>query len=84
MHVECEDWKNSWCGITVSIDPAEIDHLIELLQMLKASPDQHSHISSDYKGTGGVGDIEISIRGENQQHNMHLSSRALIPGEDLP
>jgi len=83
MHVKIEDWKNGWSGISVGIDPDEIDHFIELLKTLKEDPDQHFHISSDYKGIGGVGDIEIFIRSENEIHNMNLSGRALAPGENI-
>jgi hypothetical protein len=83
MHVAIEDWKNGWSGISVGIDPDEIDHLIELLKMIKKDPDQHFHISRDYKGTGGVGDIEVFIRSGNEKHNMSLSGRALAPGENI-
>ena len=83
MHVAIEDWKNGWSGISIGIDPDEIDHFITLLRMLKEDPDQHFHISSDHKGTGGVGDIEIFIRSEKEKHNMNLSGRALAPGENI-
>jgi hypothetical protein len=83
MHVKIEDWKNGWSGISVGIDLDEIDHFIEFLKMIKADPQQHFHISSDYKGAGGVGDIEIFIRSENERHNMSLSGRALGPGENI-
>ena len=83
MHVKIEDWKNGWSGISVGIDPDEIDHFIDPLKMIKDDPEQHFHISSDYKGTGGVGDIEIFIRSENEKHNMNLSTRALAPGENV-
>jgi hypothetical protein len=83
MHVKIEDWKNGWSGISVGIDSDEIDHFIDLLKMIKDDPEQHFHISSDYKGTGGIGDIEIFIRSKNEQHNMNLSSRALAPGDNV-
>ena len=83
MHVEVEDWKNGWCGLRVGIDPSEIDRLIELLVMIKNDPEQHFHSSSDYRGAGGVGDIEFSIRGESESHNMSLSGRARAPGEEI-
>ncbi len=83
MHVAIEDWKNGWSGIRIGIDPEEIDHFIELLKMIKEDPDQHFHISSDYKGAGGVADIEISIRSKNEMPNMSLSGRALGPGENI-
>ena len=84
INVKLEDWKNGWFGISMGIDSDEIDRLIELLKMIKGDPDEHFHLSSDYKGTGGVGDIEISMRDKSQKHNMHLSSRPLKPGEDIP
>ena len=83
MHVKIEDWENGWSGISVGIDPDEIDRFIELLKMIKEDREQHFHLSSDYKGTGGIGDIEISIRSESEEHNMSLSGRALAPGETL-
>lgn len=83
MHVKIEDWKNGWSGISVGIDPDEIDRFIELLKMIRENPEQHFHVSSDYKGTGGVGDIEVFVRGENEGYNMSLSGRALAPGATL-
>jgi hypothetical protein len=81
MHVKIEDWKNEWSGISIGIDPDEIGRIIELLKMIEEDPDQHFHISSVSKGTGGVGDIEVFIRSEKKKHNMNLSGRALAPGE---
>ena len=84
MHVRMKDWKNGWYGIELSLGESEIDRLIELLQMIKDDSDQHFHISSDYKESGGVGDIEISVNTDHQSDNMSLSGRALAPGEEIP
>ena len=84
MHVRLEDWNNGWYGIGISLDEKEIDRLIDLLQMLKDEPDQHFHITSDYKESGGVGDIEIAVNTDHQSNNMSLSGRALLPGEEIP
>ncbi len=83
MHVQIEDWKNGWSGISMGIDPDEVDRFIDLLKLIKEDSDQHFHISSDYKGVGGVGDIEIFIRSKSEEHNMTLSSHALAPGENI-
>jgi hypothetical protein len=83
MYVDIEDWDNGWYGISIGIDPEEIDHFIDLLRMIKENPDQHFHIQSDYQGAGGVGDIEISARSENKAHNMSFSSRAYLTGETI-
>lgn len=84
MNAALEDWKNGWFGLRLALSAADIDHLIELLNELKADPDQHFHISSDYRGDGGLGDIEISMLSPSEPHNMLLSSLALDPGEDCP
>lgn len=83
MRVTLEDWKNGWFGIEVAVSPPEIDRLIALLQELKTDPQQHFHISSDYKGSGGVGDIEVFIKSDNELDNLFLSSIALRPGDEV-
>jgi hypothetical protein len=83
MHVELKDWNNGWSGLSIGITKEEVGRLIELLQMIKNDPEQHFHISSDYRGSGGMGDIEISIKTPEQIHNMSLSGRALAPGKEI-
>ena len=83
MHVTLEDWKNGWYGIELAISPPEIDRLITLLQELKADPEQHFHISSDYNGSGGLGDIEVFIKPDPETDNLFLSSTALQPGDEI-
>jgi hypothetical protein len=83
MHVELNDWKNSWLGIDIDLDPEEIDPLIELLKMIRDDHEQHFHISSDYKGTGGIGQITLAIKTGQQRDNMSLSGRAMAPGEEI-
>lgn len=83
MHVSLEDWKNGWCGIELAISMSEIEWLISLLEELKADPDQHFHISSDYKSTGSVGDIEISVKSDDTPDNLFLLSTAILPGDEI-
>ena len=83
MHVELEDWKNGWSGVSIGVAKEEIERLIELLQMLRTDPEQHFHISSDYKGSGGIGNIEIYVKPPEQLNNMNLSGGALAPGEEI-
>jgi hypothetical protein len=51
--------------------------------MIKADPEQHFHLSSDFEGNGGVGDIEIYMRDEMQKNNMALLSKAIEPGDEF-
>ena len=81
MRVDIEDWKNGWLGIDIGIRQDEINRLIDLLRVLERKPDQHFHISSDYEGTGGIGNIRVSVLPTDVDSNMHLTSRAYAPGE---
>ncbi len=83
MHSELEDWKNGWIGVRLSASPDEIRHLIGQLHKLLDDPDQHFHISSDYKGCSGLGDIEISVKSDSEPDNMYLGGLALGPGDQV-
>jgi hypothetical protein len=83
MRAELEDWKNGWSGVRLGIHLSEIDALIASLMMIRDDPEQHFHLSSDYKASGGIGDIEISVLPEGSPHNLFLGSRALGPGETI-
>ncbi len=84
MHTKLNDWKNGWYGIELSLKKEEIDQVISRLQMLKKEPDQHFHISSDGKGPGGVGDIEIFVQAADEPSNMMTMSKAIAPGGTIP
>jgi hypothetical protein len=83
MHSKFEDWKNNWFGVQLGISKEEIDPLIDLLKMLKKEPDQHFHLSSDYKGTGGLGDITIYVQSPDEVDNMETLGKARAPGEEI-
>jgi hypothetical protein len=83
MRAILEDWKNGWCGVELGLLKEDIDPLIELLKMLKQDPDQHFHLTSDYKGPGGLGDLTICIQGDDEQSNMESMGKALSPGEEI-
>lgn len=83
MKATMEDWKNGWFGLRIGLSPQEIDTLIDNLSMLKTDPDQHFHMSSNYKGKGGVGDIEISRKEADEADNMSIGGKALTPGSEI-
>jgi hypothetical protein len=82
MHAKLIDWRNGWFGVELAIRTDEIERLVSLLQMIKSDPEQHFHLSSDYKGSGGLGDIEISIQPEGVFSNMESLGRAIAPGHE--
>ena len=79
MHAKLNNWNNGWFGVELGIRRAEIDRVIALLQMIKADPEQHFHLSSDYKADGGLGDLEIYIQPEDSVSNLTASGLALAP-----
>jgi len=83
MHADFSDWQNGWFGLSLELTVAEIDHLIGLLQFIRDDPEQHFHITSDYQGSGGLGDIEICQMTRSLPHNMSISGLALGPGETI-
>jgi len=83
MHAKLNDWKNGWFGVELGLKAEEIDPLISLLQMIKSDPEQHFHLSSDYKGEGGLGDLEIHLQPTNVVSNMESLGRAIGPGEEV-
>ena len=84
MEAELEDWKNGWFGLRLAASPREIEHLIALLQGLLNDPDQHFHIGSDYKASGGLGDVELSVKDPTTPDNLFLSGLALAPDDPIP
>ena len=79
MHAKTEQWKSGWFGVELGLSQHEIDRLIELLQMLKKEPDQHFHVSSDYKGSAGIGDIMFYVQSDGEEDNMMITSKAIAP-----
>jgi len=83
MHSKLADWKNGWFGVELGLTEEEIDHVISLLEMLKKDPDQHFHLSSDYKAAGGLGDLLVYVQAPKEVSNMESLGRALAPGEHI-
>ncbi|MCU7929125.1 MAG: hypothetical protein KZQ97_22225 [Candidatus Thiodiazotropha sp. (ex Dulcina madagascariensis)] len=79
MNAEFEDFGTGWIQVFLSMKENDIDSLIEMLKLLKANPDSHFHLASDYEGESGVGDIEISFQGEDQKDNMQFTSMPIEP-----
>ncbi len=84
MHGKIENWNNGWYGISLGLSFVEIDRLISLLTELRSDPKQHFHISSNYSGPGGLGDIEVYVVEAGSTSNLQLSGLALAPGSELP
>jgi hypothetical protein len=81
MRASLEDWNNGWTEVEVGLSASDIDSLVSLLQMIKAKPDQHFHATSNFVGTGGIGQITFQIQQPNESGNLSLSGRAMGKGE---
>ena len=82
MHAKLDNWQNGWYGVSVGLSAEEVDRLIALLTNIRDTPDQHFHMSSNYVGDGGLGDIEFYMTDSGSPSNMHFSSVALAPGSE--
>lgn len=78
MYVELCDFKTGWYELSIYLKGNDIDVLVERLIQLKNNRDQHFHITSDYEGLGGIGDIEFNAQ-EGQIDNMTISGFAIPP-----
>ena len=83
MHAELENWNNGWFGVRLAMRPREIRHLIGLLNKLLDDPDQHFHMTSNYAGESGLGDIELSVASDENLDNMKISGLAMGPDSEV-
>jgi hypothetical protein len=72
MKVYLEDFKNTWYEISLRLKKAEIDNLIEKLHDLKDGNIDHFHITNNFEGDGGIGDIEIYLQDDKEEDNIKL------------
>ncbi len=70
MQTSLDDFKTGWYGITLGLKASEIDSLIENLLLLRENKSGHFHARSDFKGTGGIGDIELHLVPEESPDDM--------------
>jgi hypothetical protein len=61
----------------------EISRLIQLLHGLQKDHEQHFHISSNYAGSSGLGNITIAVAVGSELDNMSLSGFAMAPGAEI-
>ncbi|MFZ4682024.1 MAG: hypothetical protein ACOYMS_05955 [Terrimicrobiaceae bacterium] len=73
MQASIEDFKTGWYGITLGLKKSEIDALIAGLIKLRDEELDHLHGRSDFKDSGGVGDIEFSMIPEDSKDNLVLA-----------
>jgi len=72
MKVHLDDFGNNWYEISLGAKEAEIDNLIEKLNDLKGCKIDHFHITNNFEGEGGVGDIEIYLQDDKEEDNIKL------------
>jgi hypothetical protein len=79
MKVEREDFESGWSDISVKLSRNEVDRAIELLRELKEGNIGHFHMASRHDDDSRISDIEFSIAGEEEKHNMDLLGRPIAP-----
>ncbi|MEM8490104.1 MAG: hypothetical protein AAF756_04705 [Pseudomonadota bacterium] len=77
MKAELEDFGTGWYGLFLGLDASEIEALIRALQNLQREK-THFHYRSDFDGVGGIGDITVYYRQEEQDPNMQLEDSTTL------
>lgn len=77
MQSDIEDFKTGWYGISLGVKSEEIDQFISALQELKKEK-THFHFRSEFKGQGGIGDIEIYYQTDDQSSNLTIESSCAL------
>jgi hypothetical protein len=72
MNIALEDFKTGWFGLRIGITDAEIPVLIKRLQDLQRNH-AHFHLRSEFKGAGGVGDVEIFWVEPDAPHTLTIN-----------
>ena len=73
MHAEIKDFKTDWYDISVGLKKDDIKKIIKLLNALAdEKPGQHFHLGSNYKGKGGISDIEFYLAEDSEIDDLSL------------
>ena len=73
MEVTLVDYKTGWHEIQIELTKEDIDKLLRSLQNLQRFvPSTHFHCSSDYRGKGGVGEMEFSLVESNSKGSFSI------------
>ena len=84
MEVSIIDFKTGWFEVQLELTKEDIDQLLRSLRNLRKSVHStHFHCSSDYKGKGGVGELEISLAPSGTKSSFSISELT-EPEKKLP
>ncbi|GEM_PF-3085917 len=74
MNVRTTTLEKGWSLVGVGLRKQEIEDLIDLLQGLRDSSIGHFHLHADFdhESPSLIGDIEVSLAGEDEPDNMRL------------
>jgi len=75
MQADLDNFKTGWYGVLLGLNANEIDELIRALQELKKH-ESHFHFRSKFEDDGGIGDIEIYFKKDQDKNNMVLEVSA--------
>ena len=73
MYGALENREADYVSVTLALRVAEVDTLIEALQQLQGGEVDHFHLRcNDFSAPHGIGDIEVSLAGPSDVHNMGI------------
>ncbi len=73
MRSHHEVYESKWIGISLELNPVEIDKLIERLTRLKSGGIGHFHFRTDnFLTEPRIADVEISMKESDNGDNMSI------------
>lgn len=81
MKANRKDFESGWVDISLALSYEEIDRVIELLTELKEEKIGHFHLGSRYDDDSRVSDIEFSVIGKEEKHNMGILGGPIAPND---
>ena len=82
MRIERTNGDEGWVGLSVQLQAADIDQLVERLRELRSDPARHFPLSTvPRRGGEPYIDIEVSCQGDGDASNAGGSGSAIQPDD---
>ena len=77
MRLDLENNTTTFVGVRIALTVGDLQRLIDRLESLKSSPDQHFHLTAD--GDGVFLDLEVGVQGLDERSNAAMTGFAIEP-----
>lgn len=77
MRLDLVSNTETFVGVRVTLTVGELQRLMNQLESLKSSADQHFHLTTD--GDGVFLDVEVGVQGSGERSNAAMTGFAIEP-----